>query len=85
MTLNSIEEMNVQSDLEWELIIVDNNSIDETKELIKEYKINSRINIRYIFERKQGLSYARNRGIKKAKGRIIVFTDDDIMVEKSWL
>ncbi len=84
-TLNSIMAMSVPKDLPWELIVVDNNSSDNTKEIFEEYKIKSGSNVVYVFEEKRGLANARNSGIQKAKGEIIAFTDDDVIVDKNWL
>ncbi|MGQ9608977.1 MAG: glycosyltransferase family 2 protein [bacterium] len=84
-TLDSIMTMSIPKDLLWELIVVDNNSTDNTKEIVKEYKAKSGLNIVYVFEEKRGLANARNRGIKEAKGEIIAFTDDDVIVDRNWL
>lgn len=84
-TLDSIKSMYVPNDLKWELIIVDNNSTDNTKEIVEEYKMKSELNIVYVFEEKRGLANARNKGIKEARGEIISFMDDDIIVERNWL
>ncbi|MBS3955281.1 MAG: glycosyltransferase [Methylomicrobium sp.] len=68
----------------WELIVVDNNSNDNTKEIVSEFtKIIP--NLFYKFEPKQGLSYARNLGISSARGELIAFTDDDVLPENDWL
>lgn len=61
----------------FEVIIVDNNSDDETKLVSNNLSRRSRLNSRYVFEPKQGLHNARNRCIIEAKGDIIVFFDDD--------
>ena len=68
----------------WELIVVDNNSSDNTKEIIYEYH-RKLPNLTYKFEPQQGLSFARNLGINSAKGAIIAFTDDDVLPENDWL
>jgi len=68
----------------WELIVVDNNSNDNTKGIISELS-KQLPNLTYKFEPQQGLSYARNLGINSAKGEIIVFTDDDVLPEIDWL
>lgn len=70
----------------WEIVLVNNNSTDHTaaecERFLKEYKPK---NYRYVVETQQGLSYARNRGIAEAKGKWLVFLDDDAMVEKDYI
>lgn len=68
----------------WELIVVDNNSTDDTK-LVVESFIYKMTNIRYVFESNQGHSFARNAGITSSTAKYIVFTDDDIFAEPNWL
>jgi GT2 family glycosyltransferase len=84
-TLNSLQQMTVPFNLPWELIIVDNNSSDDTKEVIDNFVNKSSLNIKYVFERGQGLSRARNMGIQEASGNIIAFTDDDCIVDQYWI
>ena len=75
------QSYNIQS---WELIVVDNNSDDNTKEIVGQYS-RKLPNLTYKFESQQGLSYARNLGINSAHGDIIVFTDDDVLPDDDWL
>ncbi|MEW6602099.1 MAG: glycosyltransferase family A protein [Nitrospirota bacterium] len=84
-TLKSIENMSVDTGVEWELIIVDNNSTDNTKSVIQEFSCESRIPMRYVFESAQGLSNARNAGLREATGGYTAFTDDDCIIDKQWL
>jgi len=84
-TLKSLQEMSVPTNLRWELIVVDNNSKDDTREVVKDCAVTSGLNIKYVFEGKQGLSHARNRSIAEAKGDILAFTDDDCIVSGSWV
>jgi glycosyltransferase involved in cell wall biosynthesis len=84
-TLESIETMFIPRNLLWELIIVDNNSQDNTRMTVEDFEINTGLNVVYVFEEKKGLANARNRGIREAKGEIIAFTDDDCIVDKFWL
>ena len=77
--------MSVPVNLSWEVIVVDNNSSDNTRKVVEDFVRSSELNIRYVFEGKQGHSHARNTGVKEAKGEIIAFTDDDVIVEKSWI
>ncbi len=84
-TLDSLKTLEHCKYFDHEIIIIDNNSKDKTKEVICSYMPKFDGRLKYILEQNQGLSYARNRGIKEAKGQIIVFTDDDVIVDKKWL
>jgi glycosyltransferase involved in cell wall biosynthesis len=67
-----------------EVIVVDNNSTDATREVI-EARARTHPHLRYVFEPRQGLPYARNAGIAAARGPIVAFTDDDILVAPDWV
>jgi glucosyl-dolichyl phosphate glucuronosyltransferase len=70
----------------YEIIVIDNNSTDGTKLVCdKLFRANPDHNLRYHFEPRQGLHYARNRGIVSARGEIAVFGDDDIEAAPQWL
>jgi glucosyl-dolichyl phosphate glucuronosyltransferase len=84
-TLQSFHEMTSSPDPHWELIVVDNNSKDTTKEEVERFRLSSGLDVRYAFEGNQGLSHARNCGIKLARGEVIAFTDDDVLVDPQWL
>ncbi|MBW2998102.1 glycosyltransferase [Candidatus Woesearchaeota archaeon] len=64
----------------YEIIIIDNNSTEDIKKIVKKYK-----DIKYFLEKRNGLSNARNLGIKKAKGKYIAYLDDDAIASKDWL
>ncbi len=83
--LQSLEEMIVPEDLLWELIIIDNNSSDNTKEVFNEFCQRNKLPLKYIFEGCQGKSFALNTGITKAEGDILAITDDDCIVDRNWL
>ena len=76
--------MIVSEGVNWEVLVVDNNSKDETRELIEKFSRRT-LNLKYLFEARQGKSFALNRGIESAKGEIIAFTDDDVLMDKEWL
>ncbi|MEM9325383.1 MAG: glycosyltransferase [Bacteroidota bacterium] len=62
----------------YEVIVIDNNSTDQSSELIKEaIQRHQNTTIRYYLETTVGLSHARNRGIKESSGRVLAFVDDD--------
>jgi len=69
----------------YEVIVVDNNSKDNTKQAVGSFEPRFNGRLRYFFESKQGKPYALNLGIKEAQGEIIVFTDDDCLVDKDYL
>ena len=68
----------------FEVIVIDNNSTDHTRAVVAEFA-DRQPAPRYLRETKQGLDYARNRAIEEARGEIIVFGDDDILVQPDWL
>ena len=69
----------------YEVIVVDNNSHDNTKAVIESYVASSDGRVRYVFEPQQGVSYGRNAGIAKATAPIIAFFDDDVRVASDWI
>ena len=73
----AIESVLAQTETDWELILVDNNASEETKEVIAKYTNLFPEKIKSVLETNQGLSFARNRGIKESKGQFIAFLDDD--------
>lgn len=71
---------------EYELLLVDNNCTDNTREVCESFAAaHPDVIFRYTTESEQGLSAAKNRGIKEAKGDIIVYIDDDALVDPWYL
>lgn len=68
-----------------ELIIVDNNSRDDTQAVIEGYVSRSAGRMRYVREARQGLCHARNAGIAASRAPLIAFTDDDVRAQPDWL
>jgi glycosyltransferase involved in cell wall biosynthesis len=82
-TLASLAGLRPRGD--WEVIVVDNNSTDDTRPVVESAAPTFPVPLRYVFEREQGRSPALNAGIRLAQGDIIVTTDDDVRVESDWL
>ena len=62
-----------------EVVVVDGNSKDKTREIVKKYPV------KLVIENKKGINLARNMGIKNSNGEIIVFTDSDCIVPSNWV
>lgn len=69
----------------FEVIVVDNNSTDRTRQVVESHLGRSSVSVRYVFEGRQGLSHARNTGIAYARAPIIAFTDDDVRAAPDWV
>lgn len=63
----------------FEIIIADNNSTDNTREVVADWQSRSAVPITYLFEQRQGVHFARNSAAKIATGEILYFTDDDMI------
>jgi glycosyltransferase involved in cell wall biosynthesis len=84
-TLRSLANSQVPAGSLWEVIIVDNNSTDQTRAVVESFIESGQRNVRYLFEPQAGKSVALNTGIREAKGRIIAMTDDDCIVDSKWI
>ena len=83
-TLNALRAQRTGTSRRWEVIVVDNNSKDRTRQIVEEMQREWPL-LRYEFEQAQGLSHARNHGIAAARGDVLLFTDDDVLPEPDWL
>ncbi len=83
--LESLAVSEVPEEIGWEILVVDNNSSDQTREVVEDFSRRYPGRFRYIFEPHPGKSFALNRGIEEAKGEVLTFTDDDVSVEPMWL
>ncbi len=81
--LESLTQITIPDKIKWEVLIVINGSTDHTREVLFDFENN--LPVRFYWEPKQGLSRARNTGIKYAKGELLVFFDDDVMIDRSCL
>jgi glycosyltransferase involved in cell wall biosynthesis len=85
VALDSVGASHMPDSAEWEVLVVDNNSADQTRQVVEEYIRRFPHRFRYCLEPRQGKSYALNTGIREAQGEVLAFLDDDVTVEPSWL
>jgi glycosyltransferase involved in cell wall biosynthesis len=71
--------------LRYELVVVDNNSSDDTPSVVRLLERSFRDVVRYVLERRDGVSHGRNAGIAASRGSIVAFIDDDVRVAPGWL
>jgi glycosyltransferase involved in cell wall biosynthesis len=86
-TLEHLAKQKINSQIKWEVILIDNNSNDNTSEFAKNIwlEVGDYIPFQVIPELKPGLSNARKKGIDSAKGEILIFCDDDNWFDENYL
>ena len=84
-TICSLRGVDIPADLPTELIVADNGSTDNTSEIVRDAHLPAFARIRHVSEPRAGQCFARNTGIAAAKGKIILFTDDDLRFPTDWL
>jgi len=84
-TLRHFFTQRFEDSYRYEVVVVDNDSADETRRVVARYEAEYPEIVRYCREPRRGQCYARNTAIAAARGEIIVFTDDDVLVDREWL
>jgi glycosyltransferase involved in cell wall biosynthesis len=84
-TLTGIRDLRIPPGVEWELVVVNNNSTDDTKTILMRHEAEKKVPLRWVHEPKQGLANARNCALEHARGELILYTDDDVRVDSNWL
>jgi glycosyltransferase involved in cell wall biosynthesis len=74
-----------RQELPWELLVIDNNSNDGTREVVERMRPQLPVPVAYHFEPRQGLSHARNAALAHARYDVLAFTDDDCLFGSDWL
>jgi glycosyltransferase involved in cell wall biosynthesis len=82
-TLSRMHALVVPTAIEWELLVVNNNCTDDTDVVIARHR--GRLPLRRLFEPRLGVSHAKNRAIDAARGDLMLWTDDDVMVAPDWM
>ena len=83
--LADLERSIVPEEIRWEVLVVDNNSTDNTRAVCEEFMQRDSERFRYLFEGQQGKTNALNAGIREARGEILALTDDDVIVDPHWV
>ncbi len=83
--LDSVLNSTLPASIQWEVLVVDNNSQDMTRSVVEAYARKHPGRLLYLFEPRQGKSYALNRGTNVARGDVLAFMDDDVEVDRQWL
>jgi glucosyl-dolichyl phosphate glucuronosyltransferase len=83
--LESVAASILPTSFEWEVLVVDNNSTDQTRVVVEGFCQQQPGRFRYMREPRQGVSYARNAGIRMSRGDVLAFMDDDVTVDPEWL
>lgn len=81
--LTSLTKLIIPPRVSWEIIVVNNAATDNTDQVAKEFT--NKLPVKILEEPELGLSKARNRGILSAKGKLVVFFDDDVIVDPNCL
>jgi glycosyltransferase involved in cell wall biosynthesis len=84
-TLDSLADLQPRAVKDWEVLVVDNNSSDDTAWVVRSRQASFPVALRYAFEPAQGRSNALNCGIAATAAPVIAFIDDDVVVAERWL
>jgi glycosyltransferase involved in cell wall biosynthesis len=82
-TLERLMQIRVPTEVEWKLLVVNNNSTDATNDVLEAFA--SRLPLRWVLEPLPGLSSARNRAVSEVLGDYVIWTDDDVLVDPDWI
>src|SRR5262245_14156136 len=69
----------------YEVLVVDNNSTDDTRRVVDDLIRGGHSNLRYVFERRQGKGFALNTGLAATRGHIYTIADDDFILPRCWV
>src|SRR5258708_18628298 len=81
-TLSRLRTLAVPPDVDWEVLVVNNNSTDRTDAVVDSFV--GRLPIRRLFEPRPGVACARNRVLREGRGDCVLWTDDDALVDENW-
>ena len=84
--LDCLAGQRAPEEIAWEVLVVANNCSDNTARVVEAHRAAARIpRLRILDEPTQGLTPARQRGVRETSGEWVVFVDDDCLLDASWL
>lgn len=83
--INCLNSLAKQTFTDFEIILVDDGSTDQTKNLINNYFLKTQMNVKYVYQPNKGVSDARNKGLTLSNGKYIVFLDSDDVYYEDFL
>jgi glycosyltransferase involved in cell wall biosynthesis len=83
-TLNAMGRLEVPEGLEPELVVVDNGSTDGTAAVVEALRLPN-MPARLVHEPRKGVAFARNAALAAARGEVLLFTDDDMLLPQNWI
>lgn len=83
--LDRIVAQETAGQFSFEVVVVDNGSTDDTRKILAQMALSSEVPIRCFVEPMAGVAHARNRSVRESRGRLLVFVDDDELVDLKWL
>lgn len=83
--LESLAAQDTAGEFCYEIVVIDNCSTDDTAAVVAAFAERCAVPLRHVYEARQGLPFARNRGLREARGQWIAFFDDDQLAPTHWL
>ena len=83
-TLDAVVQLDIPADIAAELVVVDNGSADDTAEVVRALDP-EHMTVRYVYEGRTGKGHAYNAGLVASRGRVLLFTDDDVRPPRDWV
>lgn len=82
-TLDSLARLRIPSRIKWRVLVVDNLSTDDTQDTLEDYS--EILPLVILSEARQGHTFARNRAVEASTADLILWTDDDVIVDQNWV
>lgn len=83
--LESLSEQKINENIKFEIVVVDNDSLESSKSIVADFKDASRLSLKYFTQPIKNISLTRNKCIENSKGEYILFIDDDEIAAPEWI